>query len=137
MRIDGLACRRSEQVTLYTVLATWSIRSKKLHLEREKDFPSLDLAMVAMDTRRLVEDRTQLLCVHSGQEWSVKYGSRRGKKRVGMPVPLLRKGRGFAPVIRWRNRRGRLRDHHESSHSAGSRTHDRKGMVQRDDVRNA
>src|SRR5207248_840153 len=106
MRIDGLACRRSEQVTLYTVLATWSIRSKKLHLEREKDFPSLDLAMVAMDTRRLVEDRTQLLCVHSGQEWSVKYGSRRGKKRVGMLVPLLRKGRGFAPVIRWRNRRG-------------------------------
>ncbi len=128
---------KDDRESVLLVLATWSIRSRKLHLEREKDLPSLDLAMVTMDTRRLVEDRTQLLCVHSGQEWSVKYGSRRGKKRVGMLVPLPRKGRGFAPVIRWRNRRGRLRDHHESSHSAGARTHYRKGLAQGDDVRNA
>ena len=54
---------------------------QKKHLEREKDLPSLELAMVAMDTRRLVEDRTQLLCIHSGQKWSVKYGSCRGKNQ--------------------------------------------------------
>ena len=52
-----------------------------MHLERKKDLPSFELAMVVMDTRRLVEDRTQLLCVHSGREWRVTYGSRRGKKR--------------------------------------------------------
>jgi hypothetical protein len=105
-----------------------------MHLEREKDLPSLELAMVAMDTRRLVKDRTQLLWVHSGQEWSVKYGSRRGKKWVGMLVPLPRKGRDFTPVIRWRNRRGRLRDHHESCHSASSRKHDRREMAQEDNA---
>jgi len=46
-------------------------------------------------------------------------------------------GRGCSQVARWRNRKGRLRDHHESSRQAGSIKEDRKEMVEEEGARQA
>jgi hypothetical protein len=86
----------------------------------------------------LVEDRTLLLGAHSGQKWNVSHAahSGTGSGREGTPLfPLM--GKGFAPVTRWRNPRGRIRDHHKSSRQASLSTLDRKEMAKGDDPSNA
>jgi len=109
------------------VLTTWGIRSQTCTSRRRMTCLHLFWLGARSTQYSLEESMSLLLAAHSSQQWSLSppahAGAGSGRQSSSL-FPL--KGRGFASVARWRNRRGRLRDPHESCRQAGSTKKDVK-----------